>query len=137
LAVVGLQGGLDWAASGARPATTLGWQNLQFYRVALGAAQAPWRSEAGTLALQQPLDMAVFQGRLHVSQVAWRPAETKGQRLAASLALTGVDMSSFSQAMGWPAFPGTLAGAIPSLRWVDDRFVLDGGLSANLFNGFV
>src|SRR6185312_9635584 len=34
-------------------------------------------------------------------------------------------------------FPGTLAGAIPSLRMVDDHIELDGGLSANLFNGFV
>ena len=53
------------------------------------------------------------------------------------MVLTGVDMAAFSQAMGWPAFPGTLGGAIPSLRWVDDRFELAGGLSASLFGGFV
>jgi hypothetical protein len=46
-------------------------------------------------------------------------------------------MGAFSRAMGWPAFPGTLGGAIPSLRWVDDRFELEGGLSASLFGGFV
>ena len=39
--------------------------------------------------------------------------------------------------MGWPAFPGTLAGAIPALRWVDNHFELQGGLTANLFGGFV
>jgi len=39
--------------------------------------------------------------------------------------------------MGWPAFPGTLAGAIPSLRLMDDRIELQGGLSASLFGGFV
>jgi hypothetical protein len=53
------------------------------------------------------------------------------------MVVTGIDMAAFSQAMGWPAFPGTLGGAIPSLRWVDDHFELDGGLSANLFGGFV
>jgi hypothetical protein len=46
-------------------------------------------------------------------------------------------MSAFSRAMGWPEFPGTLAGAIPALRWVDDRVELDGGLSVNVFDGFV
>jgi hypothetical protein len=48
-----------------------------------------------------------------------------------------VDLSALCHAFGWPAFPGTLAGAIPSLRLVDDHIELDGGLSANLFDGFV
>lgn len=137
LAVDRLQGALDWARHGDRPATTLRWRSLQFYRIAMGAAQSPWRSRAGTLSLQQPLQVPLFQGQVQVNRFDWQPAAAKGQRLAASLALTGINMATLSQAMGWPAFPGTLGGAIPSLRWVDDRFVLDGGLSANLFGGFV
>ena len=137
LAIDGLKGGLDWAIDGEQPATTLGWRKLQFYRIANGAAQSQWRSRAGMLSLQQPLLVPVLQGQLRIGQLDWRPAAAKGQRLAASLALTGVDMAAFSQAMGWPAFPGTLGGAVPSLRWVDDRFELDGGLSATLFGGFV
>jgi hypothetical protein len=137
LAVDGLQGGLDWAASGDRPATTLGWRSLQFYRITNGAAQAPWQSRDGTLGLLQPLQIPVLQGQLRIGELAWRPAAAQGQRLSTSLALIGVDMGAFSRAMGWPAFPGTLGGAIPSLRWVDDRFELEGGLSASLFGGFV
>ncbi|WP_108472972.1 hypothetical protein [Rhodanobacter thiooxydans] len=137
LAVDGLQGGLDWASDGERQATTLGWRSLQFYRIANGAAQSQWQSRAGTLSLQQPLQVPILQGQLRIGQLDWRPAAARGQRLAASLALTGVDMAAFSRAMGWPAFPGTLGGAIPSLRWVDDRFELDGGLSASVFGGFV
>ena len=57
--------------------------------------------------------------------------------LNAALVLTGVDMAGLSQAFGWPAFPGTLAGAVPSLRWVDDTVQFDGGLSASLFGGFL
>lgn len=137
LAVDGLQGGLDWAVSGDRPATTLGWRSLQFYRITNGAAQAPWQSRGGTLGLLQPLQIPVLQGQLRIGELAWRPAAAQGQRLSTSLALIGVDMGAFSRAMGWPAFPGTLGGAIPSLRWVDDRFELEGGLSASLFGGFV
>ncbi len=137
LAIDDLHGGLDWAIQGEQPATTLGWRGLQFYRVPSGVAQSQWQSRDGTLSLQQPLVMPVLKGQLRLGQLDWRPAAAKGQRLATSLVLTGVDMSAFSQAMGWPAFPGTLGGAIPSLRWVDDRFELQGGLSANLFGGFV
>lgn len=137
LAVDGLRGGLDWASEGERPATTLGWRSLQFHRLIHGAAQSRWQSRSGTLALQQPVLVPLLEGQLRIGQLDWRPAAAQGQRLAASLTLTGVDMAAFSRAMGWPAFPGTLGGAIPSLRWVDDRFELDGGLSASVFGGFV
>ena len=137
LAVDDLRGGLDWAVQGERPATTLAWRGLKFYRIANGAAQSRWQSRDGMLSLQQPLEVPVLQGRLRIGQLDWRPAAARGQRLATSLVLTGVDMAAFSRAMGWPAFPGTLAGAVPSLRWVDDRLELDGGLSANVFDGFV
>ncbi|OOG38734.1 hypothetical protein [Rhodanobacter sp. C05] len=137
LAIEGLHGGLDWAAQGERPATALGWRSLEFYRIANGAAQSQWQSRAGTLGLRQPFEIPVLKGLLHVGELDWRPAAAKGQRLETSLVLTGVDMAAFSHAMGWPAFPGTLGGAIPSLRWVDDRFELQGGLSANVFGGFV
>ncbi|OOG55942.1 hypothetical protein B0E47_08810 [Rhodanobacter sp. B05] len=137
LVVDDLRGGLDWAVQGERPATTLAWRELKFYRIANGAAQSQWQSRDGMLSLQQPLEVPVLHGQLRIGQLDWRPAAARGQRLATSLVLTGVDMAAFSRAMGWPAFPGTLAGAVPSLRWVDDRLELDGGLSANVFDGFV
>lgn len=137
LAVDDLDGGLDWSAQADRPTTQLGWHALQLYRLPFGPAQAQWRSQGGTLALTQPLAMDLLGGRVRVGQLDWRPAAAKGQRLETSLAVTGVDMAAFSKAMGWPQFPGTLGGAIPSLRWVDDTVELAGGLSLNVFNGFV
>jgi hypothetical protein len=135
--IAGLNGALDWSAKGDRPATTLGWRGLGFYRIENGAARSSWRSHDGMLSLQQPLAMPVLGGQLQVSQFDWSPAAAAGQRLETSLVITGVDMKAFSQAMGWPAFPGTLAGAVPSLRWVDNRLELAGGLSAHVFDGFV
>lgn len=137
VAIRNLHGGMDWAVQGERPATALGWSGLQFYRLSNGAAQAHWQSRDGLLSLQKPLDVPLLNGHLRVGQLDWRPAAAKGQRLTTSLVLLGIDMSAFSRAMGWPAFPGTLAGAIPSLRWIDDRIELQGGLSASLFGGFV
>ena len=137
LAIDGLRGALDWSAKGTRAATTLGWRSLAFYRIENGAAQSTWRSRDGVLSLQRPLEMPVLGGRLRIGELDWSPAAAEGQRLATSLVLTGVDMKAFSKAMGWPAFPGTLAGAVPSLRWVDDRLELAGGLTAHVFDGFV
>jgi hypothetical protein len=81
--------------------------------------------------------MPLLGGRLRLGELDWRPAAAQGQRLNTSLAVTGVDMATLSRTMGWPQFPGTLGGAIPSLRWADDRVELGGGLSINVFGGFV
>jgi len=137
LAVDDLNGGLDWSAQADRPATTLGWRALRLYRLPFGSSKAQWRSQGGTLGLTEPLAMALLGGTVRVAQLDWRPAAAKGKRLETSLAVTNVDMAAFSKAMGWPQFPGTLGGAIPSLRWVDDTVELSGGLSVSVFNGFV
>ena len=137
LAVDGLRGGLDWAARGKQSATALAWRSVQFYKIVGGAAQSNWQSQDGILGLRKKLTVPILKGQLQVNKLDWRPAAAKGQRLATSLAVTNIDMATFSRAMGWPAFSGTLGGAIPSLRWVDDRFELEGGLSANVFGGFV
>ncbi len=137
MSVAGLKGGMDWTLRGDRPATTLSWRSLQIYRLANGAAQTSWLSRDGTLAMQKPVDISVLNGRLHLDALDWRPAAARGKRFSTSMALTGVDMAAFSRTMGWPEFPGTLGGAIPSLRWVDDRVELEGGLSVNVFDGFV
>jgi hypothetical protein len=115
----------------------MSWQALQVYRMPNGATQMRWQSKGGALSLQHSVDVPLLNGRVHVGDLEWRPAAAKGRRLEASLAFAGIDMAAFSRAMGWPEFPGTLGGAIPALRWVDDRFDLAGGLSVNVFDGFV
>jgi len=135
--VQGLRGALDWTARGDRPATSLAWNGMQFHRIALGGGQSQWRSHDGALILRQAVSVPMLNGQLRIGALDYRPAAARGQRLSTSVNVLGVDMSALSRAFGWPAFPGTLAGAIPSLRWVDDRIELDGGLSANLFDGFV
>ncbi|MBU6248188.1 MAG: hypothetical protein KGN77_10550 [Xanthomonadaceae bacterium] len=136
-AVLGLRGGLDWGRHGTRQSTDLDWQALSVYKLAGGPARSTWQSDDGVLALQQPLGINLLGGTVRVGQLSWSPAAAKGQRVDASLAVSGVDMAAFSRAMGWPAFPGTLGGAITGLSVSDDRIALDGGLSVNVFGGFV
>lgn len=137
LGVQGLHGAIDWSLAEDRPATTLGWRALQVQRLPNGAAEAALRSVGGTLGLVKPLVVPVLDGQLRVQRLAWKPAATAGDRLQTSLALTQIDMAAFCRALGWPEFKGTLGGAVPSLRYVDDRVEMAGGLSLNVFDGFV
>jgi hypothetical protein len=137
LGIDGLHGTVDWNASDNRPPTRLGWRALRVYRIPNGAAEASWRSTGGVLKLEKPFAIPVLDGQLRVLGMSLRPSAATGERLQTSLALTGVDMAAFCRALGWPEFPGTLGGAVPSLRYVDDRVELGGGLSLNVFDGFV
>ncbi|WP_213950162.1 hypothetical protein [Luteibacter sp. dw_328] len=137
LGVSGLHGALDWSATGDRPATKLGWRALQVYRIPNGAADASWRSRGGALTLEKPLAIPVLDGQFRVQSLAWKPAAASGERLQTSLALTQIDMGALCRALGWPEFKGTIGGAIPSMRYVDDRMEMGGGLSLNVFDGFV
>jgi hypothetical protein len=137
LGVTGLHGAIDWSATSDRPATKLGWRALQVYRIPNGAAEGSWRSRDGSLALEKPLAIPVLDGQLRVQSLAWKPAAATGERLQTSLALTQVDMAALCRALGWPEFKGTIGGAVPSMRYVDDRVEMGGGLSLNVFDGFV
>lgn len=136
-AISGLRGGLDWSAQQDRPATTLGWQSLQFHRIPMAAATSRWQDRGGNLSLMEPFAVPVLKGELRLASLGWHPAAAPGQRLAGSLAIAGIDMASLDHALAWPAISGTLAGSFPSLRWVDDHLELDGSLVANVFGGNV
>lgn len=137
LAVKGLDGALDWQRGSNRPASTLAWHSLSFYDITLGSAKTHWQSRSGVLTLLEPLRVPVLGGHLHVRQLSWNPQSDKGQHLQTSLAITGINVSRLCSALGWPKFSGTLAGAIPGLRYVGDHIELDGGLSLHVFGGYV
>jgi len=137
LGVDGLHGAIDWSATENRPSTRLGWRGLRFYRIPNGAAESSWRSSGGVLKLEKPFAIPVLDGQLRVLGLSLRPGAASGERLQTSLALTEIDMAAFCRALGWPEFQGKLGGAVPSLRFVDDRIELGGGLSINVFDGFV
>jgi hypothetical protein len=137
LGVDDLHGAIDWSATEDRPGTKLGWRALNVYRLPNGTAESTWRSTSGTLALQKPFAIPLLDGQMRVQGMALKPAAVSGERLQTSLALTQVDMGALCRAFGWPEFKGTIGGAVPSLRYVDDRIELAGGLSLNVFDGFV
>ncbi|HEX7110910.1 MAG TPA: hypothetical protein VF216_00560, partial [Mizugakiibacter sp.] len=137
VALSGLDGAIDWEASAARPSTTLAWRGIRLYRVPLGAGRMRVQGRDGELQTVAPVEVPLLQGTLSLQSLALRPTASAPGRLALSLAVTGVDMPSLCRALGWPEFQGKLGGAIPSLRYVDDRVELAGGLSLHVFDGFV
>jgi hypothetical protein len=137
IAVAGLNGKLDWQANASRPETKLGWDALGFYRLAFGPARLDLADEAGALTLRAPASAGLFGGTFRLGRFAWRPDADKAQRVAAAFSVSGVDMTRLCKAFGWPAFGGTLGGAVPDMQYRGDSLAFAGGLSLNVFDGSV
>lgn len=137
LALHGLDGDLDWDVSATRPASTLSWQSLAFYKLPFGATRLQFRSDGGALTLVAPAQASLLNGELSLQQLVWRPAADKQDRVNAAFAVTGIDVGALCKVFGWPQFGGTLGGAVPALSYDGDRIAFEGGLSMNVFDGFV
>lgn len=138
IGVDGLTGHVDWARSGTREPGSLSWNRLALLGLSLGPAATRWRSHDGTLSLVEPATVPMMGGKVFLRALDWSPvADKREQRIAASLAYAGIELSRLSQAFGWPAFEGTVAGAIPGIDYNGERLSLEGGVSVNVFGGFV
>jgi hypothetical protein len=131
----GLHGDVDWSEQGDRSVTTFGWNQLVMRQYAIGAQQAHWRSRNGTLVLQSPLDIPILKGQVRLTALEWRPAAPKPARLNLTARVSGVDMATLNQSVGWTPFAGTLGGDISSMQWVDGRYDLQGELTIKAFDG--
>lgn len=133
--VKGLAGQLEWAREGEAPGGQLGWQSAALYSLPLGAASSRWNSRDGVLALAAPARIPLLGGALDVLNLQLHPAAASSERLQAGLAVHDVELAALSKALGWPRFGGKLGGAVPQLRYADQRLDLAGGLMLNVFDG--
>jgi hypothetical protein len=131
----GLHGDLDWSAQGDKSATSLGWNELVMRQFAIGAAQSHWRSYGGSLSLQSPLDISILKGQVRFTALEWRPAAPKAERFDLAANVTGIDMATLNQSVGWTPFAGTLGGNIASMQWIDGHYALQGELTIKAFDG--
>ena len=116
----------------------LRWQGGGFGQVRIGAARLPWRSADGELRLRREVVLPLLGGSVAISDFRLRPPSAgEGMQAQAALELDALELGSLAQAMGLPAFGGTLGGRIPLARYADERLDFEGGLSMQVFDGEV
>lgn len=116
----------------------LRWQGGGIGQVPVGAVQLPWRSADGELRLRRDVTLPLLGGSLAISAFRLRPPSSgEGLQVQSALELDGLDLGALAQALGLPAFGGTLGGRIPLARYADERLDFEGGLSMRVFDGDV
>ena len=136
--LAGLHGNLRWIAGGAPQAGELAWDSAALFGIGLGHARLGFTSADGQLQLAAPVPIPVLDGQVRLDHLRWQPpGEGMGTRFALGATLQDLDLGSLSQRLGWPPFEGSISGRIPAARYQDNRLVLDGGLTMQLFGGSV
>ena len=116
----------------------LAWSGGALYGLGFGPARVPLESSDGTLRLREAVDVAVLGGNLRLEHLAIAPPGAgESLSLRFGLAVEKLDIAQLSEAVGWPAFQGTLSGRFPEARYADDRLEFDGDLVMDLFGGRV
>lgn len=133
----GLDGTVRFSSSAAVD-STLRWRSGGLGDIGFGAAELPMRSAGGALHLREAVAIPMLDGRLTIESLMLRPpAGQRGLEVQGGLALEGLQLAALAQALGGPAFRGTLSGHIPMARYADERLVFDGGLAMDVFDGAV
>ena len=117
---------------------TLRWRGGELYGLAFGPAALPLESRAGEIRMGGRVAIPMLGGQIGMEGFRLRPASAGTSTLLEfGLQLERLDIGRLAEALGWPAFRGTLSGRIPRARYAGDRLEFDGGLSAALFGGRV
>lgn len=136
--LAGLDGDLRWTAGAQAVASRIGWDSGALYGIGLGDAGFAFTSAGGELRLAAPSRIAVLGGGIRLDDLRWQPPEgERGTRFQLGATLSGLDLGSLSQRLGWPPFTGTIDGRIPAARYESGVLTLDGGLAMQVFGGSV
>jgi hypothetical protein len=138
LSMTGLDGEAHWRPTGAAPAPSrLQWRQLRAFGIEAGAAEVNLLAQGRDLSLQRAVRIPVFDGALSIQRFSARALGTAGSSIDFDGALEPISMQSWSKAMGWPEMAGSLSGRIPGLHYSQGTLVLDGDLTADVFDGRV
>ena len=138
LSFAGLDGDLRLSGGDTPVDSELRWRSGSLQGIAFGRATMPWRSAGGVLRSRAPVVVPMLGGQLRFDGITIQPPTGEGGlQVGFGLALQGLQLGELSQALGGPAFRGTLEGSIPVARYADDRIDFDGGLSMQVFDGSV
>lgn len=114
------------------------WHGGALYGMPFDAAAWSLESGAGMLRLREPVAFTFLDGEIGFESLQLQPPSgDTGLRMQTGLRLDALDIGVLAKSLDWPAFEGTLAGRIPTVRYADNRIDFDGGLSMTMFDGRV
>ncbi len=130
----GLTGTLHWHSQQAR-ATHLHWDKLHWKAFDIPARQLNLRLQGDGGTLLSPLEVPLFDGALHLTQLGFDKLSSSEPELSLSGRIEPISMIQISQALGLPPLGGQLAAMIPKIFYHKHQLEMDGALLLQVFGG--
>ena len=135
--LVGLDGLVDFSASGDSSDSTLSWQALSAYQAVFGTAEARFYVGADEFSLLEPLALDFFDGGLDIRVLAVSGIGEEQPAVDFEADIRPVSLGPVTSALGWPEMAGTLSGDIPRVTRRGEIIEVGGTIELNVFDGLV
>lgn len=127
---------LDWSELQTQPRIGhIRWDKLQLYQIPFAATHLEMLLSAKQIRLRQPVKIPLLGGQFAIAEFQWqqRPAQTPLVHFAG--ALEELSLDQLTTQLHWTPLTGKISGAIPGVRYQNNRLDLDGALSIQVFGG--
>lgn len=135
--LVGLDGLVDFSASGDSADSKVSWHALSAYQAVFGAAEARFYVGGDEFALLQPLALDFFDGGLDISVLAVSGIGEEQPALDFEADIRPVSLAPVTSALGWPEMAGALSGDIPRVTRRGEVIEVGGAIELSVFDGAV
>ncbi len=134
----GLSGDLRWSRDATVADSRISWAAAALYGIGIDSGSLAFQSREGQLSLSEPMRAGMLGGELSLDRFVWRPPRGEQPlRIEMGVGVKALNLGSLSQRLGWPAFEGTIDGALPNAIYENNQVSFDGGLAMALFGGEV
>jgi hypothetical protein len=133
-----LEGEMRWSpgAQGAG-SSELRWEGATLLRAVLGAGSLSGVLAGRRFTLSAPAEVGFLDGTLLVTELELDGLGSQAPAFSVGGALGGVSMEAVSEVLGWPSFPGSIAGDIPPVRYAEGVLRVEGDVVVQALGGRV
>ena len=114
---------------------SMGYQSGHILKIPLGETR--WQAEVNRYSITSPgLRLPILDGALEFQDIsaAWI---NQSMVWHVKMDMQPISMSSFSQALDWPAMRGQITGTVPLITYANHELRMMGDMQFRLFNGMV
>lgn len=133
LDVQGMWAEVEWSADESSKPGRFGWDAAALYRIPMGPMTVQGQTTLDGFRLTNPTRIPVLGGEVVLESMLLKGGESVSWHLGSRI--SGVSLTSVSEALGWPAMGGDVTATAPNVEYADDVLTVGGAVLMRVFSG--
>jgi len=131
----GAAGKLYWARDEQAKVSRFSLAGGHASKIDFGSLDLGLQLSQDSASLASPLSVPVLGGSVIFPSFEASDIGGPQQQAKTGVMVKDISMLALSNALGWPAFKGSMSGNLPEIQYQNDQVKITGGLSLSLFGG--